>query len=372
MSNSKLLECVDSGVVFRNPVPNLRAVHTWHPSIVQLNSGTLLVAFDIGQGAESLDYHTVISRSTDEGRTWTDPVRLLSDSPSRRSTHSIRIARTRDQQLIGFGGRFYRDNPDTGLVNHENLGYVEMELLLLRSRDEGHTWSGDAIQPPLIGPAFETCHSIVELSDGRWLAPTSTWRGWNGDQPNGMRAIALVSHDQGRTWPEYLSVMSDPAGRVIYWEQSLIELPDQRLLAVAWAFQEFEGQTLPSPYAIAGDGRTFSTIRPTGLHGQTAKLIGLGDGRVLCVYRRHDRPGLWANLAAIEGDQWVNQEELLLWQGAASGMTGTNSPGEELSALKFGYPSLVREPNGDIVVVFWCCEGCINNVRWLRLRVNSG
>ena len=76
-----------------------------------------------------------------------------------------------------------------------------MELILTRSRDRGHTWSPiERIEPPLVGPAFEVCHSITELRDGRWVWPCSTWMGWDGDAPNGMNAILLVSEDKGRTW----------------------------------------------------------------------------------------------------------------------------------------------------------------------------
>ena len=184
-----------------------------------------------------------------------------------------------------------------------------------------------------------------------------------------MQAIALVSHDRGATWPEYLRVLNGSSMGVIYWEQSLTELTDGRLLAACWAFQERSGESLPTPYTISSAGQTFSDARPTGLHGQTAKLICLRDGRVVCVYRRHDRPGLWVNLSKIEDQSWINIAELCLWRGATSGMTGTNTPGEELSALKFGYPSLVQLPCGDVLIVFWCSENCINNIRWLRIRI---
>ncbi len=365
-----MLECIESGLVYRNPAPHLRAIHAWHPSIVRLENGELLTAFDLGHAAESLDYRTYLSRSCDDGQTWSDPIPLFQDSVERRTTHTIRISRMADGTLVGFGGRFYRDDPNVGIVNHANLGYVPMDLLLLQSSDDGRSWTEKTIRPPLTGPAFETCHSIIELTDGRWLAPTSTWRGWDGDEPNGMQAIALVSHDRGETWPGYLKVMNGSSQGVIHWEQSLIELPDDRLLAVSWAFHERRGESRTTPYVISADGKTFSSPRPTGLHGQTAKLISLGDGRIVCVYRRHDCPGLWASLARIEGDDWINIAETPLWQGAISGMTGTDSPGVELSDLKFGYPSLLPLPSGDILIVFWCCENCINNVRWLRLRVD--
>ena len=40
-----MIEVLDTGVVYRNPKPHLRADHTWHPSFVRLDSGELVVAF---------------------------------------------------------------------------------------------------------------------------------------------------------------------------------------------------------------------------------------------------------------------------------------------------------------------------------------
>lgn len=365
-----MIECVATGLVYRNPAPHLRAAHAWHPSIACLGGDELVVAFDLGQGAESLDYRTYVSRSTDCGDHWSAPARIFEDTVARPATHSVRIAAVGDGKLIGVGGRFYRDNPELGLINRDNLGYVEMDVILLRSADGGRTWQGPVtIAPPLVGPAFETCHAVVELADGRWLLPASTWRGWNGEAPNGMKAVALVSHDQGASWPEYLDVMDRYDEGILSWEQSLKQLPDGRLLAVAWAYNERTGRSEPTPYSVCEDGRSFSPPRPTGLSGETAKIHPLPDGRVLCLYRRTDRPGLWANLSRLDGGDWVNLAETPLWQGSASTMEGRGAGGDELSALKFGFPSMTALPDGDVFAVFWCCEGCVHNIRWFRIRI---
>ena len=104
---------------------------------------------------------------------------------------------------------------------------------------------------------------------------------------------------------------------------------------------------------------------------KTAKILALRDGRILCMYRRHDRSGLWANLVRIEGDDWVNLAEVPIWEGASSGMAGEEATGEELSQLQFGYPSMVQLPDGDVFAVFWCMEDGIQNIRWFRLGVGS-
>lgn len=366
-----MIQILDQGLVYRNPHPNLRAIHAWHPSIVLLNDGSMLAGFDLAQAVEAMDYKTWISRSRDQGKTWDAPRLLFNEAISRPCIYSVRLSGVKDGSIVGFGARYYRDDPEEGVVNRANLGYVPMDLILLRSRDGGVTWDGPkTIQPPLVGPGFEICHKIIELRDGRWLAPTATWKGWNGEAPNGMKAIALVSRDEGRTWPEWITIIDQYDRGVISWEQGLTELPDGRLLAVVWSFDEKSGKSLPNRYAISADGRFFSPPRENGMRGETAKLHTLPDGRVLCLYRRLDKPGLWANVVKIDGDNWVNLAEMPLWQGPASGMKGERSAGEELGALKFGFPSMAQLPDGSIFAVFWCVEECIHNIRWVKLKIN--
>ena len=77
--------------------------------------------------------------------------------------------------------------------------------------------------------------------------------GWDGDAPNGMNAILLVSEDQGRTWPSYIVEFDRWAERIIHWEQSFLELRDGRCLSVSWCVDLKTGKTLPTPYAISHD-----------------------------------------------------------------------------------------------------------------------
>jgi len=365
-----MIEVEATGLVYRNPKPHLRAVNAWHPSLARLDDGAMLCAFDLGQGPESLDYATHVARSDDGGNTWGEPAMLTPPVKGPRYANQLaRIARVGDRSLIGVGTRIYRDDPEEGFVSRETFGYAPLDLFVIRSTDGGRTWSEPrVVKPPLLGPAFEICHGAVEVRDGRWLWPTSTWKGWDGLAPNGMRAVALVSYDRGETWPDYIDVMDGWADGIVHFEQSLAEMRDGRLLAVTWALHEASGRSDPVAYAISEDGKTFGPRRSTGIAGQTTKIACLGNGEVLALSRRVDKPGLWAHRVRIDGSRWENVEEAPVWQGKPLDATGATR-GDDLANLKCGSPHLLAAGENAVYAAFWCHEDSINVIRWVRIRV---
>ena len=72
----------------------------------------------------------------------------------------------------------------------------------------------------------------------------------------------------------------------------------------------------------------------------------------------------------IDGENWINLEEAPLWERAVSGMSGTRPSSDELSALKFGYPSMIQLADGNVFAVFWCVEECLHVIRWQRIAVS--
>ena len=360
-----------TGLVYRNPKPNLRSIVAYHPSLNLLGGKEFVATFDLGQAVEALDYHTVVARSADGGETWKLEGPLLRKPPMPRTTHTIRTSRLADGSLVGFGGLFHREDPETGLVNPDNFGFVPMDLFLVHSSDKGRSWTEPAfVKPPLIGPSWEVCHAVVELKDGRWLAPTSTWRGWHGENPSGDQAVAFISDDRGKTWPTFGRTFDGRQTGLCHLEQSVIQLQDGRILAVSWVYDLKTSASPPTEYSISEDrGKTFRGPVHTGFQAQTCKVWQLRDGRLVCAYRRNDKPGLWATVARLEGSKWINLGEAPLWQGAESGMAGKAKSAEELSALKFGYPNLKQLASGEVLVLFWCQEDCITGIRWIRFKV---
>ncbi len=365
------MKILDTGLLYRNPIPHVRSVHGYFPSVVSMDNGEMLATAVVGEAFDAPTLRTHVFRSVDAGHTWQHEGPIYPGVQDALMSDASRLTALGGGHLVAFTVRHDRtEHPGEGLTNPETLGFVPTELLQFRSADCGHTWTGPvSIVPPLEGPSFELCCPITVLRDGRWVLPTSTWQGWDGYCPNGIRTIALVSNDAGKTWPGYWNVMAEAAGKTHFWESKIIELPDGRLLAVAWAYDALEKKDRPNQYALSHDGgETWSTPASTGLFGQTLTPMALDDGRILCVYRRLDTPGLWACLSRLEGVTWRTDEHTPLWGAETRGLTGSSSNmSSNFAVLRFGAPCLTRSPEGAVFMAFWGYEDCISVVRWFKL-----
>ena len=363
-----------TGLIYRNPIAHVRSVHAYFPSVVTLDNGEMLATLVLGEAFEAPNCHTYVARSTDNGETWRLEGPIYQGTPDRLTSDACRITALPGGEVVAFMVRADRtDHPDEGLTSHETLGFVPTELLILRSGDYGHTWSEpETLTPPLVGPSFEMCCPITPLSDGRWILPTATWHDWDGNCPNGLQMVAFVSDDRGQSWPAYWTVMRDPQQHIIYWESKVVELPDGRLLAAAWAYDKDAAKDHPNQYTLSSDsGKTWSAPRSTGLLGQTLTPFALDDGRILCVYRRMDQAGLWANNSHLEGDKWVNDAAEPLWGAQVAGLTSTTANmAQNFNVLRFGAPCITRLQDGTLFVAFWCYEDCVCVIRWFKLQID--
>ena len=366
------INCLKTGLIYKNPIPHVYSRHACHPSIARLQNGELLSAVIIGQAFEAPDSRVHLFRSMDNGETWHHEGLMIDGTITGKSDFG-KVSATEKGEVIGLYVLHNRTLENEGYTNHRNMGLVEMELMITRSSDKGHTWTKPlAIEPPLVGPAFEPQSAIIFFKNGKWILPTSTWRGWDGCCPNGMKAVAFVSYDKGRTWPEYMDVMNDTKNGIIFWESNIIELADGRLLATAWGYDEKNNIDLPNQYAVSADGNIFGEIKSTGLIGQTMTTILLDDGRILSLYRRMDKSGLWANISRLEGDAWVNEDELPLWGSDTDGLVSKGkNMANNFTKLRFGAPRMIKLDDGVIFAAFWCYEDYQGVIRWFKLKVNT-
>jgi hypothetical protein len=364
---------IRSGIIYRNPKTHVVSRQAYFPSVAVLANGEMLATFAIGEAFESVNSDTYVVRSKDMGETWSEPISLIKKKSEILVSDYARISAMPDGSVIANITRCHREShPDDGLANAENLGFVPTDLLIAGSFDNGYTWTEpEKITPPLVGPSFEMCSPLVPLSDGRWLWPTSTWRGWDGYCPNGMKMIALVSNDKGKSWPEFMDVMNRSNEKIILWESKIIELSKGVLLGIAWAYNESEAKDLPNQYTISNDGgKSWMPPASTEIKGETMAIAGLSGNKILAVYRRMDRSGLWITIVRIEDNKWVNETDIPLWGTQEKSLTDkTDNMVKDFNELKFGAPCITILPDNSVYIAFWCYEKMVSNIRWFKLSL---
>ena len=189
-----------TGLIYRNPKPHLHAVHAYFPSVVQLTNGELLCSLVLGEAFDAENCHTYVARSTDLGQTWRLEGRIYPGTTDRLTSDATRLTALPDGGAVAFMVRSDRTSHPTRALPTRRISASCPPRRCCSGPGTRATRgaSPSRCTPPLVGPSFELCCPIVPLRDGRWFLPTSTWRGWDGDCPNGMKMVAFVSHDGGR------------------------------------------------------------------------------------------------------------------------------------------------------------------------------
>ena len=79
-------------IVYQNPDPLLVSRQGIFPGVSLLPNNDLLIIFSIGQAFDSSDQRAFVTKSSDNGRTWSKPKDcLLYTSPSPRDVRSSRM-----------------------------------------------------------------------------------------------------------------------------------------------------------------------------------------------------------------------------------------------------------------------------------------
>ena len=224
----------------------------------------------------------MITRSTDEGRTWTKPVTILDTPADDRHPAFVELP---DKTLICSLFTY----PGADPADYVKAPELAHRTAIIRSFDHGKTWNEQVIRLPSPFLSDETDGPMVLLKDGSILLTIS------GTPKEGGPAQAAVftSQDRGATWRLLSTIKTDHN----LDEANATQLPDGRLVLMArpegdisWSFDG--GHTWTAPVSF-------------GIPLYAPSLYALGDGTLVCLHGSYARGGLRLIFSTDGGHTWI-------------------------------------------------------------------
>jgi hypothetical protein len=213
------LRVLSEGVLYRNPRPGYKAECAYLPNVVPLSETELLCFYRIGSAFYSSDGRVAQLRSTDGGENW-EPEGMVWDPKSDTTPYSYgapHATRMSDGSLVLIMHRRDDTDPDQPQFNAETGGLRQMDIVLTRSTDAGHTWSmPEKLDLPAVGGTIDTPSQIIELTDGRWCLACEVWKSWDDRSPLHIKGFGLFSDDKGKTWKDRIDFYSAPDSDKMY------------------------------------------------------------------------------------------------------------------------------------------------------------
>jgi len=296
------------------------------PDVCRLANGDLLCVFYAGYGHVSLPNdewpkggRICMVRSSDEGRTWSEPEILYDDPDDNRDPH---IAQLSDGTVICSFFSLRPKPPKWELVG----------VQVVRSHDGGKTWEKQA---ELLVPGHACSAPVREMPDHTLILGLYTGDGkssWGG---------VIRSTDMGKTWSKPIYIGKD-AHLPLDAETDVILLRDGTLFAA------LRSSSINMHYATSKDlGLTWSPVHDIGFKGHAPHLTRLSSGEILLTHR------------VPETALHVSRDECKTWKGPYI-----------LDHVGGAYPSTVELRDGTVLVVYYE-EGEGSAVRALRFRLKE-
>jgi photosystem II stability/assembly factor-like uncharacterized protein len=242
------------------------------PSSVLLNSGELLLAYQIGNAekrknhaGESIWLRSSIGgglRSSRAGLTGWSDARLLFGGTAETVFGKSALVRMQDGRL---GLAFSR------WTCNEKGVIVDRKRQFVASGDEGKTWS----EPVDIGPFSANNHTLIVADKGRLLEALSDFSGV---------AKIYASDDHGGTWRELGSVAGKRLG-----EAALAHFGDGRIVFISRHEWPFYRLSFSNDNGVTWEKT--DAVLPLGGGDNPPKLVMLPDGKTLAAVVHSWYPG---------------------------------------------------------------------------------
>ena len=318
------------------------ATYQAFPDACRLKNGDIICVFYAGYGHVSLaagDFpkggRICMTRSSDEGKTWSPPQILFDGPDDERDPH---IAQLDDGSLVCtfFAWKL---NPGEKLDHASDFSWKTFRKIsqlvgssMVRSRDNGQTWDST---PTPIAPDWVCSASVRQLEGGACIL------GLYRSNPNSGIAFGGVirSHDRCNTWDSPVAIDPD-SGIDLDAETDTIKLKDGRLFAA------LRNSKANMHFATSrDDGQTWSKVQDIGFKGHCPHLTRLSTGEIILSHR------------VPQTSIHVSTDDTKTWKGPYL-----------IDDVVGAYPSPVELKDKSVLIVYYT-EGKDSVIRAKRFRL---
>ena len=356
-----------------------------------MRDGSILATYSVGSGKDTDDITLELRRSSDGGRTWSDPERPFS-SVLEGVNGSVKVGyvtRLDGSEAILVGLWIDREAyPGAPLFDPETEGCLPMRVVLSDTADDGRTWSPWRwIETPEdVGPPSLTA-PLLRLPDGRLLVSIESNKNYRDRSKWLQRVVYMASDDGGHTWSDGWTAVADPTGRIANWDQRTAVAPDGRLVSFTWVY-DFEAVAYRNitRRVSADGGRTWTEPEDLGFSDQPSVPAILPDGRTVLAWTdRYGTRSIRARAAAGYDGSFEPSTEVAVFErnpAAASPSRAASSAGApegdttgealvEMASWDYGLVFAAALPDGDAAVLHYAPgpRGG-TDIRWNRLRLD--
>ena len=376
------LSIVDSGVLYRNPLPGHQAVIAFGPAIMPLSDAELVCTFKRAEAMYARNGMIDIVRSTDGGRTWNHegPARDRSKDNRYYQYGMAPMTMLQDGSLVLAACRVDRTDPDLLYVHPETGGSLPLETFVMRSTDGCRTWSDPIVgEIPHAPEGIELAVGgpVIELKDGRWMLLFETWNAYENPAPLDIETFVLFSDDEGQTWTDWTTIADGRSYDRCFSHGHIIHLSDGRLFALYWTgnatFLEFHD--LHWNTSVDATGSRWTIPQSTGIHGQSSYPVEVSPGRIAFVYshrEKTDQPGIKVVMSDDDGQTWDIENRVTVWDAygkEALGVARTDRYPSSHDVVAYGAPHLARLSDNELMASFWCTQSADTHARYCRIRI---
>lgn len=339
-----------------------------HPSITRTANGDILVGFrqSICRYPESFTHidptaRTVLMRSSDEGKSWSQPVLLDIELPPCGTLGDPMFTTLEDGRiLVGlFCWRVYEKGqqepdgkPTIDVLKHPDKWHTTIDPAFFAiSDDNGYTWHKSE--------GLGTCGSamrsdVIESADGKLLSPVYMLTDDNGNFGSNAGTHLYVSEDRGETWCSYGEFLpnQDCYG---FNETFIYKTPGNKLVAFARAGTGV-GSEVPKGFDVSqirclfvsyssDFGKSWSPVKKySDILSYPFHAHPLPSGKVLLSYGRRKEPfSIRALILNPECDNISDAQELIL--------------ADNLNNNDLGYTSAINLGDGRVLIVYYTNTG---------------